>query len=183
MHSITGNLSNVHLILLPPNTTPFTQSMDQEVLKCSKAHYQRHLVRLMIQHLDQGQDLPKISIRFAPQLLQASWNDVTKTTVINCFWKARIFRENQIDAVADNDDPFKDLQEDLFELRQYNLELDFEELTAEDVANTDSNVLTTDTPTIDTETLESANLEKENEIDKYDGIKIFDEFGVKPNSI
>ena len=99
---------------------------------------------------------------------------MTKTTVIKCFWKTKTFRENQTDAVADNVDPFKALQEDLFERRQDNMDLAFEELTVKSVVNTDSNVIMTDTPTIDIEVLESSNLEKENEIDTYDGIKILD---------
>lgn len=62
VHSITGNSSNVSLIYFPPNTMPCTQSKDQGILKCLKAHYQRHLVRLMIQHL------PRLGSRFAKDL-------------------------------------------------------------------------------------------------------------------
>ena len=72
MHPMIGNLSNVRLIFLPPNTMSVSQPMDQGVIKCLKAHYRRLLVRLMIQRLDGGQDLPKISIFFALQLLVAS---------------------------------------------------------------------------------------------------------------
>lgn len=99
---------------------------------------------------------------------------MTKTIVIKCFWIAKTFRENQTDAVADNIDPFKALQEELFERPEDNLGLAFEELTVKSVVNTDSNVIMTDTPKIDMEVLESSNLEKENEIDTYDGIKILD---------
>ena len=59
--------------------------------------------------------MPKILL----QLLEASWNDITKATVINCFYKAKIFMENQTDPAANRDDPFKDLQEHLSELLQY----------------------------------------------------------------
>ena len=55
-----GNLSDVRLIFLPHNITSVSHPMDQGVIKCLKAHYHRRLVRLMIQRLDQGQDLPKI---------------------------------------------------------------------------------------------------------------------------
>ena len=65
VHSMIGNLSDVRLIFLPPNTTSVSQPMDQGVIKCLQAHYRRRLVRLMIQRLDQGQDLPKISILLA----------------------------------------------------------------------------------------------------------------------
>ena len=100
--------------------------------------------------------MPKILL----QLLEASWNDVTKAAVINCFL------ENQNNAVAVNHDFFKGLQEDLSKPLQYNPELLSEELTAKDVVNTDLNVTTRNAPTSDIEILESANLEEENKIDK-----------------
>ena len=40
-HPTIGNLSNVRLIFLPPNTTSVSQPMDQGVIKCLKAHYCR----------------------------------------------------------------------------------------------------------------------------------------------
>ena len=134
----------------------------------------------MIQCLDQN--LPKTSILCALQLLEVSWNDVNKAAVTYYFRKAKISRENQIDAVADNNDHFQALQEDIHELRQYNQELASEEWTAKDVVDTDSNVITTDAPMTDIEILESENLEEENKIDEEDGIKILDEPVVKPNS-
>ena len=83
-HSTIADLSNVKLIFLPPNTISVSQPTDQGVTKCLKAFYRRRLVNLMIKRLEQGQDLPKISILRALQLLVASWNDVTKTTIVNC---------------------------------------------------------------------------------------------------
>ena len=123
----------------------------------------------MIQRLDQGQDLPKILILLALQVLVASQNNVGKATIVNCFWKAKISAENQVDALEDSDDPFKALQENLTELRQSNPDLD-------------SSLITTDTPTTDKEILESDQLEDE-EMDEDDGIEIFDEPVAKPTSI
>ena len=71
--------------------TSVSQPMDQGVIKCLKAFYRRRLVNLMIKRLEQGQDLPKISILRALQLLVASWNDVTKTTIVKLFWKSKDF--------------------------------------------------------------------------------------------
>ena len=71
-HPTIADLSNVKLIFLPPNTTSVSQPMDQGVIKCLKAFYRRRLVNLMIKRLEQGQDLPKISILRALQLLVAS---------------------------------------------------------------------------------------------------------------
>ena len=116
-HPTIGNVSNVRSIFLPPNTTSSSQPMDQGVIKCVKAHYRRRLDKLMIQRLDQGQDLPKISILLALQLLVASWNNVGKATIVNCFQKAKILAKNQVDALEDTDNPFKGLQENLTQLR------------------------------------------------------------------
>ena len=89
-----GNLSHVRLLFLPPNTMFVSQLVDQGVIKCLKTDYRRRLVRMMITCLKHGKDLPKISILQALQLLVASWNDVTKVTVVNCFQKAKISKEN-----------------------------------------------------------------------------------------
>ena len=72
----------------------------------------------MIKRLEQGQDLLKISILRALQLLLVSWNDVTKTTIVNGFGKAKISAKDQINAAKNNDDPFKELENDLTELRK-----------------------------------------------------------------
>ena len=77
--------------------------MDQGVIKCVKAFYRRRLVNLMIKCLEQGQDLPKISILRALQLLVASWNHVTKTATVNCFGKAKISSKDQVNAAEDSD--------------------------------------------------------------------------------
>ena len=105
--------------------------MDQRVIKCLKALYRRRLVSLMIKHLEQGQDLPKISIFRALQLLLASWNDVTKTTIVNWFGKAKISANDQINAAEDSDNPFKELENDLTELRKIDATLVPQDLIAQ----------------------------------------------------
>ena len=115
-HPTIADLSNVKLIFLHPSMTSVSQPMDQGVIKCLKAFYHQQLVNLMIKRLEQRQDLPKISILCALQLLVASWNDVTKTTIVNCFGKAKISVKDQVNAAEDSDNPFKELENDLTEL-------------------------------------------------------------------
>lgn len=103
--------------------------------------------------IDNCQDLPNISIPRALQLLVLSWNDVTKATIANCFRKAKILKENQNNAVADIDDPFRGLQEDLYKLRQCHRDLVPEKLIAEDVVQIDSIIITTEAPMTDEEIL------------------------------
>ena len=44
------------------------------------------------------------------QMLVSAWNALTTETIVNCFRKAGISAENQDAAIAEEDDPFKDLR-------------------------------------------------------------------------
>ena len=105
-HPDVDGLSNVKLIFLPPNTTSVSQPMDQGVIRCLKAIYRRKLVNMMIQQLEKGKDLPKISILCALQILVSSCNQVKK-----------IKKEDQKNATDDIEDPFKLLEEERSQLR------------------------------------------------------------------
>ena len=171
------------MIFLPPNTTSVSQPMDQEVIKCLKAFYRRRLINLMIKRLEQGQDLPKISILRALQLPVASWNDVTKTTIVNCFGKVKISAKDQVNASEDSDEPFKELENDLTELRKIDPTLVPQDLTAQEIADVDINVITTDNPETDKEILESVRSDKDEETNGDDSLeimKVFDEPINKP---
>ena len=117
----------------------------------------------MIKPLEQGQDLPKISILLALQLLVASWNDVTKTTIVNCFGKAKISAKDQGNAAEDSDDPFKELEHDLTELRKMDPTLAPQDLTAQEIVDVDINFITVDNPETDEEILESVRSDKDEE--------------------
>ena len=132
--------------------------------------------------MDQGQDLPEISILLALQLLAASWNSVGKATIVTCFRKAKILAENQVDALEDSDCPFEALQENFTELWQSNPDLVPDELNASDVVDIDSGLVTTDALITDKEILESVQLEDE-KMDEDDDIEIFDELVAKSTSI
>ena len=182
-HPTIADLSNVKLIFLPPNTTSVSQPMDQGVIKCLKAFYRRRLINLMIKRLEQGQDLPKISILRALQLLVASWNDVTKTTIVNCFGKPKISAKDQVNAAEDSDEPFKELENDLTELRKIDPTLVPQDLTAQEIVYVDINVITTDNPEVDKEILESVRSDKDEETNGDDSLeimKVFDEPINKP---
>ena len=179
-HPTIADLSNVKLIFLPPNTTSVSQPMDQGVIRCLKAFYRRRLVNIMIERLEKGQDLPKISILRALQLLVASWNDVKESTVVNCFRKAKISAKDQENATEDLDDPFKELEKDLTELRKMDPTLVPQDLTAHEIVGVDENVITTDNPQTDEEILESIRSDKDEEDIDTEIVEIFDEPIDKP---
>ena len=60
----------------------------------------------------------KISILQSMKILADSWEVVTKETIINCFRKSGITPAVQQAAIADSEDPFKDLQDSLHDLRK-----------------------------------------------------------------
>ena len=175
-HPTIADLSNVKLIFLPPNTTSVSQPMDQGVIKCLKAFYRRRLVNLMIKRLEQGQDLPKISILCALQLLIAAWNNVTKSTIVICFGKAKISAKDQVNAAEDSDDLFKELENDLTELRKIDPTLVPQDLTAQEIVDVDINFITTDNPESDEEILESVRSDKDEETNGDDSLEIMEVF-------
>ena len=82
------------------------------------------------------------------QLLVLAWNEVSQTTIVNCFKKAKISEKDQTIAINDKDDLFKEINENLKELQEEAPSLVPENMTAEDFATADDVVITTPlTPT------------------------------------
>ena len=149
-HPHVEGLQAVELISLPPNTTSKLQPMDQGVIRSLKAKYRSAVVKLYINRIESGQELPKISILDVMKFLVQAWNRVTKDTVQNCFKSAGISKDAQTDAVEEIDDPFKSLQSDLDELRLLEQSLVPDRTTAEDT-DTDKNLVVTEPVLIDDE--------------------------------
>ena len=116
VHPHVEGLQAVELVFLPPNTASKLQPMDQGVIRSLKAKYRSAVVKLYINHIESGQELPKISILDVMKFLVQAWNRVTKDIVQNCFKRAGISKDAQADAVEEIYDPFKSLQSDLDEL-------------------------------------------------------------------
>ena len=117
-YPIIENLSHVKLVFFPPNTTSVSQSTDQGGIRCLKAHYRKRLVKLILHSLDSNKPLLKVSLLTALQLLVSAWNEVSQTTIVNCFKKAKISEKDQTITINDENDPFKEINENLKELRE-----------------------------------------------------------------
>ena len=115
-HPIIDNLSDIKLVFLPPNTTSVNQPMDQGIIRCLKANYRKQLVKLILCTLDSNKPLPKVSLLTALQLLPSAWNEVSQSNIVNFSKKAKISYKDQTIAINDEDDPFKEINEDLQEL-------------------------------------------------------------------
>ena len=142
-HPIIENLSHIILVFFPPNNTSVSQPINQGLIRCLKAYYRNLLVKLILRSLDSNKPLPKVSLFTALQLFVLAWNEVSQTTIVNCFKKAKISEKDQAIAINDEDDPFKEIDENLKEIREKEPILVPENMTAEDFANADDSVITT----------------------------------------
>ena len=141
--------------------------MDQGVIRCLKAHYRKRLVKLILRSFDSNKPLPKVSLLTALQLLASAWNKVSQTTIDNCFKKTKISEKDQTIAVNNEDDPFKEINENLKELREKEPSLVPENMTAEDFATADDAVITSST-LIDEEILQEATQTENDEVEEIE---------------
>ena len=87
------------------------------------------------------------------RMLDVAWGKVTKETVINCFAKAGISKEKQVESLSEADNPFKDLQGQLDKLPVHAPEFFPEGTTAADVVSADDSVINTEPMMTDDEIL------------------------------
>ena len=112
-HPVIENLKSITLYFLPPNTTSALQPMDQGVIWSLKSKYRTRIVQKVLAAIDQGKQLPVISILEAMKVLALSWSEVSKETITNCFTKSG-FSEDVCS--EEDDDPFFQLREALDKL-------------------------------------------------------------------
>ena len=139
-HPHIENLKAIKLFFLPPNTTSLSQPMDQSVIRSLKVKYRTNVVGEIIRSLEKNKTLPKISLLHGMQMLVSAWNALTTETIVNCFRKAGIFGENQDTAIAEEDDPFKDLQDEIDALRTVQPDLIPEDINAASLVDIDAKV-------------------------------------------
>ncbi|XP_057308137.1 uncharacterized protein LOC130646021 [Hydractinia symbiolongicarpus] len=138
----------------------------------------------MIQNLEKGKDLPKVSILRALQIFVSSWDKVKKETIVNCFKKSKISKKAQQNATDDIDDPFKQLEKDLTQLRAIDDTIIPADLSARDVVDIDQDLTTIENPVTDEEILESVRPSTDENDEEHDEnadvIEVFDEPVSKP---
>ena len=145
-HPSLEGLQAIELIFLPPNTTSKTQPMDQGVIRSLKAFYRASLIGRYIADIDQGKDPKLPNILEAMILLTAAWDRVSSVTLVNCFRKAGISSNHQLQSLADDDDPFKFLMEQVDELKK--LEGESVDFTVEEFLDADKDTLTCETQSL-----------------------------------
>lgn len=114
-------LRNIRLEFLPPNCTSVVQPMDQGIIKCLKTHYRRSVMCRLIQSLDNKEPF-NITLLDSIKLIAQGWNEVTPTTIRNCFRHAGL-RKPADDFDSDDDLPllqwvekYKNIEDDDWEV-------------------------------------------------------------------
>ena len=94
----------------PPSPLRRDVVFERPLIRSLKAKYRTNVVRKIIRSLEKNKTLPKISLLHGMEMLVCAWNALTTETIVNCFHKAGISAEKQDAAIAEDDDPFKDLR-------------------------------------------------------------------------
>ena len=152
-HPDINDLKAIELVFLPPNTTSHTQPMDQGVIWSLKSKYRILSVRRIITALENDEDMPSFSVLDAMKMLVLAWESVTEETIINCFSKAGISKDQQVAAINDDDDPFKALTEEIESLRARKLDLALE-FTSNNLLNVDDGLVCTESLLTDDDIIE-----------------------------
>ena len=101
-------------------------------------------------------------------MLVSVWKEVRQTTIVNCFKKAKISEKDPTIAINDEDDPFKEIDKNLIELREKEPNLVPENMTAEDYATADDAVITTSSTLTDEEILQEATQTENDEVEEIE---------------
>ncbi|KAK3731990.1 hypothetical protein QZH41_005495 [Actinostola sp. cb2023] len=105
--SVTG-LTNTRLIFFPPNCTSKLQPADQGIIQNLEVHYRKTMVRKMLQYLDENQPIKAIDLKDAVFMMAKAWDNVSQTTIKNCWKKAGFPGE----VLEPTHDPFESDEED-----------------------------------------------------------------------
>ena len=85
------------------------------------------------------------------QMLVSAWDALSTQTIVNCFRKSGIFTESQETAIAEDGDPFRELQDEIGDFRSVQPNLTEEDFDATTFADVDVEVIAVQPPPSDTE--------------------------------
>ena len=175
-HPVIENLKSITLYFLPPNTTSALQPMDQGVIWSLKSKYRTRIIQKVLAAIDQGKQLPVISILEAMKVLALSWSEVSKEAITNCFSEDVCSEED--------DDPFFQLREALDKLWAHGQEFVPDGLQCENIVNVDRDVQVTEGLLAEEEIVEEIRdiFDEENENDDVEIAEMSEDIPIKPNS-
>ena len=110
--------------------------MDQGVVRSLKCKYHTHIIKTIINAIDNGKQMPLISILEAMKMLAHSWNEVSESAIINCFRK-----EGFKKGVSNEDDePFSAFKSSIEQLRQRDEDFIPNDFTYNDILTVDNDI-------------------------------------------
>jgi hypothetical protein len=89
-HKVSIELTNVKVLMLPPNTTSHIQPMDAGIINNFKVHYKRSLVKHYVREIDEKGSFERVDLKQAIYFVKDSWNNVRADTIANCFHHVKI---------------------------------------------------------------------------------------------
>ena len=93
-------LDNIQLLFFPPNTTSHSQPMDQGIIENLKRHYKKILLRRRLEAMDMGKEF-EFTLLDALHVVRCAWEQVSESTIRNCFAKAK-FSEEEYQSETDD---------------------------------------------------------------------------------
>ena len=84
-----------------------------------EANYKALALQRLVVAIDKGKDLLVFSILDAMKNLDLVWQKVKTSTIVNCFAKAGILKDQQKSAQSVDDGPFRDLQNQIENLGEF----------------------------------------------------------------
>ncbi len=100
------SLSNIKLVLLPPNTTTHLQPLDQGIIKVFKGFYRKKVIQRLIGLMDNASSatelVKKVNLRDVFYWARESWAEISALSIQKCFTKAGF------NVIEENNEPDED---------------------------------------------------------------------------
>lgn len=157
-------LKAVSVIHLPSYITSKLQPMDMGIIKNLKFYYRKRLVKKLLEVIQKEKDAYVIDLLQAITLLTKAWNDVSSTTIANCFHKAGFKKIDPDESVQE-----EQLEEELEESNDFPdwSELGMNDVSFEDFVKIYEQVIVAESMT-DLEILKLVSSEKSDQEEKDD---------------
>ena len=120
--------------------------MNQGVIRSLKAKYRKNVVRKIIQNVEKKKTLPKILLLHEMQVLFQTWDAPSTQMIMDFFQKSGISTENQETTIAEDNDPFRELLDEIDDFRSVQPNLIEEEFDATTFADVDAEVIAVQHP-------------------------------------
>src|SRR5438128_5996251 len=95
-------LKNLQIKFLPANTTAYIQPCDAGIIRNFKVYYRKILVSQWIRELNEGQEMKKLNIKEAIEIVADAWDNVKQETIKNCWLSTGILPAEMTLVNADN---------------------------------------------------------------------------------